>query len=189
MPISQRPRVRRGSVPVAKWQRQHLGHRDRVQAMDRARRFERETYRRGRGLHGGYLKETGLKVFHYILYRGQGRAGALDPSHGQIAEGTRLARSTVQLAVQRLQAAGFLWRVMRRREVNGISEQATNAYVLLPADAQMTGTDGRAALDSLSTKEEEHPPAPPINEAARADLGRKWQLEAMLEPWPVLQPA
>lgn len=116
--------------------------------MDRARHLERATYRRGRGTHGGYLRETGLRVLWAILYRGQGRAGALDPSYGQIAEATRLARSTVQLAVQRIEAAGILWRIMRYHIAAHGREQATNAYVVRPPEAMISDTDGRSALDS-----------------------------------------
>jgi len=157
MPISTRPRrpVRAGSVPVSAWQRQHLGHHDRVRAMDRARHLERATYRRGRGTHGGYLRETGLRVLWAILYRGMGRAGALDPSYGQLAEATRLARSTVQIAVSRLETAGILWRVARYHVAAHGREQATNAYLIRPPEAVISDTDARAALDSSVLRKKE----------------------------------
>jgi len=108
MPISHPCRPRRGSLPVAGWQRQQLGHTDRLRIMDAARRYKRATHCRGSGWHGGPLRDKGLRVLWTLLYRGWGRAGAGDPALAQIAQEARLARSTVQHALDRLEVLGCL---------------------------------------------------------------------------------
>lgn len=150
MPIHHHRPARAGCHPVAAWQRQRLGHADRIRIMDAARRRERETYRRGSGRHGGELRETALRVLWTLLYRGQGRAGACDPALQQIADAARLARSTVQEAVRRLEEAGILLRVPRRAMAGGRVVQVTNAY-LFRAPTQWraaSDTDSRSALES-----------------------------------------
>lgn len=179
MPISERPRLRRGTVRVAGWQRQRLGHADRVRVMDGARRLERDTYRRGRGLHGGCLRQTGLRVLWFLLFRGQGRAGATDPALHQIAAGLQIARSTVQLALRRLDAAGVLWVVQRGHVRAGRYEQVTNAYLVMPADRWASDTDLRQALDSMSIgieEEELHPVVEPASSQEVERLAAAWGL-------------
>ena len=180
MPISQAPRARRGSVPVAGWQRQRLGHADRVRIMDRARFLERTTYRRGRGVHGGCLRQSGLRVLWHLLYRGQGRAGAIDPALQQIADDMQMARSTVQLALRRLETAEMLL-VIQRGIVRGRRyEQATNAYLLRSPDKWRSDTDLRQALESeFEQKEAEgevHPAPPPCEAAELAAMAARWGL-------------
>jgi predicted transcriptional regulator len=173
MPVSQRPRARRGSMPVAGWQRQRLGHADRIRIMEHARRLERGTYRRGRGLHGGCLRQTGLRVLWFLLYRGQGSAGATDPALQQIADGLQVARSTVQLALARLEAAGVLAVVPRGRVRGGRFEQVTNAYLLRAVAAWRSDTDLRQALDSIIKQLEiEHAPT-----------GDVLNLQGLVEKW------
>ncbi|WP_419900725.1 hypothetical protein [Roseomonas sp. USHLN139] len=117
--------------------------------MDAARRRERETRLPGSGRHGGELLQTGLRVLHALLYRGWGRAGACDPGLAQLAQATALARSTVQAAIDRLEAAGILLRVRRGLVIGGRWAQVTNAYLFrapklwLPSD-----TGCRSASDS-----------------------------------------
>ncbi|ONG58816.1 hypothetical protein BKE38_01935 [Pseudoroseomonas deserti] len=149
--------ARRGSMHVAAWQRQRLGHTDRVRLMDAARRRERETRQPGSGRHGGELLQTGLRVLHALLYRGWGRAGACDPGLAQLAQATALARSTVQAAIDRLEAAGILLRVRRGLVIGGRWTQVTNVYLFRAPAAwpRPSDTDSRSALKSEDKNREE----------------------------------
>ena len=180
MPISHPCRPRRGSVPVAAWQRQRLGHADRLRIMDAARRYERVTHCPGSGRHGGALRDTGLRVLWTLLYRGWSRAGACDPALAQIAQAARLARSTVQSALDRLEALGCLLRVQRGAAQGRRWVQATNAYLFRPPTTWASDTGNRKALESDSEnkaqEEAEWPAPPPITEAERRALLVKWGL-------------
>jgi DNA-binding transcriptional MocR family regulator len=137
--------------------------------MDAARRRERQTRQPGSGLHGGELRQTGLRVLWALLYRGWGRAGACDPSIAQVAEAAALARSAVQRAVDRLEAAGILLRIRRGLVVAGRWAQVTNAYLFrVPAAWRASDTSARLASDSEAKPEAEKvlwegqgPAAPP----------------------------
>ncbi|WP_159993640.1 hypothetical protein [Roseomonas sp. 18066] len=141
MPIRQSAPARWGSVAVATWQRQRLGHADRVRLMDAARRRERATRQPGSGRHGGELLQSGLRVLWALLYRGWGRAGACDPSIGQIAEAAVLARSTTQEALDRLEAAGILLRIRRGLVVGRRWCQVTSAYLFRAPAAWLPASD------------------------------------------------
>ena len=110
MPVSTHP-ARTGSVRVAAWQRQRLGDIDRRRIMEAARKLERRTHQPG--LHGGALRRTGILVLWTLLYRGPSKHGVCDPSIGQLAEWSGMARSTVQLAIARIEAAGIMGHVRR----------------------------------------------------------------------------
>lgn len=156
MPIHHRRPARAGCHPVAAWQRQQLGRPARRAIMTSARRLERATHRRGSGRHGGQLRESGLRVLWTLLHRGEGRAGACDPSLAQIAHEALLARSTVQEAVRRLEDAGILLRVPRRAMADGRWVQVTNAYLFQgPAQWRTASDTGfRSASDSIQEQEE-----------------------------------
>jgi hypothetical protein len=183
MPISERPRAKRGSIPVAGWQRQPLGQAQRARIMEEARRREKATYLRGSRRHGGDLRETGLRVLWTLLYRGWGRAGGCDPALAQIALEARLARSTVQEALSRLRAAGILWWVPRGLVVAHRWVQVTSAYLFsgldrwspLPSD-----TGSRQPLESLGYNkavDKEHTlPATPVTAREQQRLASKWGL-------------
>ena len=180
MPISHPCRPRRGSLPVAGWQRQQLGHTDRLRIMDAARRYKRATHCRGSGWHGGPLRDKGLRVLWTLLYRGWGRAGAGDPALAQIAQEARLARSTVQHALDRLEVLGCLLRVQRGAAQGRRWVQATNAYLFRPPTTWASDTGNRKALESDSEnkaqEEAEWSAPPPITEAERRALLVKWGL-------------
>ncbi|RZA26273.1 MAG: hypothetical protein EOP02_11350, partial [Proteobacteria bacterium] len=110
MPVSTHP-ARTGSVRVAAWQRQRLGDIDRRRIMEAARKLERRTHQPG--LHGGALRRTGILVLWTLLYRGPSKHGVCDPSIGQLAEWSGCARSTVQAALGRIEAAGIMGHVRR----------------------------------------------------------------------------
>jgi hypothetical protein len=64
-------------------------------------------------MHGGALRRTGILVLWALLYRGPSRHGVCDPSIGQLAEWVGCARSTVQAAIARIEAAGIMGHVRR----------------------------------------------------------------------------
>jgi predicted transcriptional regulator len=157
--------------------------------MEAARQLERQTYRRGDGLHGGHLRQTGLRVLWALLYRGWGRAGACDPSLGQVAEVARCARSTVILALKRLETAGVLTRLRRGLVHGGRFVQVTNAYWFAPMTCWASETDLRQALESSVltrrlwiTEQQENAAATigsvvePLSDAQRQALAVKWEL-------------
>ncbi|MCG7363517.1 hypothetical protein MHZ93_19850 [Roseomonas sp. ACRSG] len=150
MPASSRP-ARAGSVRVAAWQRQRLGDADRRRIMEAARRLERRSHLPG--MHGGALRRTGILVLWTLLYRGPSRHGVCDPSLGQLAAWSGCARSTVQLALQRIEAAGILGHVRRGLVVAGRWCQWTSVYLFAsPAQWALSDTDARSAEVSLEKK-------------------------------------
>jgi hypothetical protein len=150
MPASSRP-ARAGSVRVAAWQRQHLGDADRRRIMEAARRLERATHQPG--LHGGALRRTGILVLWTLLYRGPSRHGVCDPSIGQLAAWAGCARSTVQLALARIEAAGIMGHVRRGVTVASRWCQWTNAYLFARPEAwAVSDTEARSAEVSAAKK-------------------------------------
>lgn len=146
MPVSTRP-ARAGSVRVAPWQRQRLGDADRRRIMEAARRLERQTHQPG--MHGGALRRTGILVLWTLLYRGPSKHGVCDPSLGQLAAWSGCARSTVQLAIGRLEAAGIMGHVRRGLvvAVRGVARwcQWTSAYLFATPSLWASDTDRRSA--------------------------------------------
>lgn len=146
MPTSTRP-ARAGSVRVAQWQRQRLGDADRRRIMEAARRLERQTHQPG--MHGGCLRRTGILVLWTLLYRGPSKHGVCDPSLGQLAAWSGCARSTVQLAIGRLEAAGIMGHVRRGLvvAVRGVARwcQWTSAYLFATPSLWASDTDRRSA--------------------------------------------
>jgi hypothetical protein len=173
--------ARRNSARVAAWQRQHLGDADRRRIMEAARHMERHTHRPG--LHGGALGRTGIIVLWTLLYRGPSRHGVCDPSIGQLAEWAGCARSTVQLALERIEAAGIMGHVRRGLVVAGRWCQWTSAYLFAsPQQWAKSDTDCRSAEVSLVKKKASGRGAkgggdaiPPPKYAA---LAAKWGLAA-----------
>jgi DNA-binding MarR family transcriptional regulator len=89
-----------------------------AEALDRRTRLK--------GQHGGFLKRTGLAVLKALLFTFQNVAtGRCDPSFDALARAAGVARSTVAVALQRLEAAGLLERI--RRQAGSV--RASNAYV------------------------------------------------------------
>ncbi len=95
----------------------------RARLMTYAEALDRRTRRPGQ--HGGVLKRTGLAVLKALLCGFANVAtGRCDPSFDTLARAAGVARSTVALALRRLEAAGILERV--RRQVGMI--RYSNAY-------------------------------------------------------------
>jgi hypothetical protein len=142
-------------VRVAAWQRQRLGDADRRRIMEAARRLERSSHQPG--LHGGALRRTGILVLWTLLYRGPSRHGVCDPSIGQLAEWSGCARSTVQLALARIEAAGIMGHVRRGVTVAGRWCQWTSAYLFAsPAQWAVSDTETRSPkVSSVKKKAQE----------------------------------
>jgi hypothetical protein len=138
-------------VRVAAWQRQHLGDADRRRIMEAARRLERRSHQAR--MHGGALRRTGILVLWTLLYRGPSRHGVCDPSIGQLAEWSGCARSTVQLAIERIEAAGIMGHVRRGLTVAGRWCQWTSAYLFAsPTQWALSDTETRSAEVSRDRK-------------------------------------
>ncbi|MBO1077276.1 hypothetical protein [Roseomonas marmotae] len=167
---------------VAAWQRQRLGDADRRRIMEAARRLERHSHQPG--MHGGALRRTGILVLWTLLYRGPSRHGVCDPSIGQLAEWSGCARSTVQLALQRIEATGIMGHVRRGLVVAGRWCQWTSAYLFAsPAQWAVSDTEARSPEVSQVKKKaqegrrEENGSA--LLAAEQAALAAKWGLGTM----------
>jgi hypothetical protein len=120
--------------------------------MEAARRLERLTHRRG--LHGGALRRTGIIVLWTLLYRGPSRHGVCDPSIGQLAAWSGCARSTVQLALQRIEDAGIMGHVRRGLVVGSRWCQWTSAYLFASLEQwALSDTEARSAQVSKINKQ------------------------------------
>lgn len=175
--------ARAGSVRVAPWQRQRLGDADRRRIMEAARRLERRTHQPG--MHGGALRRTGILVLWTLLYRGPSRHGVCDPSIGQLAEWAGCARSTVQLAIARIEAAGIMGHVRRGLvvTVRGAAKwcQWTSAYLFASVSC-WCDTEARSPEVSMKKKKarekERGGEGGAMTAAEAAALAEKWGLPA-----------
>jgi hypothetical protein len=166
-------------VRVAAWQRQRLGDADRRRIMEAARRLERRSHQPG--LHGGCLRRTGILVLWTLLYRGPSRHGVCDPSIGQLAAWSGCARSTVQLAIARIEAAGIMGHVRRGLTIAGRWCQWTSAYLFAsPAQWAVSDTEARSPEVSLDRKKamekERGGEGSTLPAAEREALAAKWGL-------------
>jgi DNA-binding transcriptional regulator YhcF (GntR family) len=128
--VTPRP-ARRGSLPIAAWQRQRLDDREKRELLQHAYNLEKLTYRQGTGRHGGVLRDTALKVLRALLFRAWSRHSVCDPSLSQLATWTQLDRKTVQAAIKRLEEANLLRKIRRGLVVGVRFVQWTNAYLFL----------------------------------------------------------
>jgi len=173
--------ARAGSVRVALWQRQRLGHVDRRNIMDAARRLERRSHQPG--LHGGALRRTGIQVLWTLLYRGPSRHGVCDPSISQLAEWSNCARSTVQAALGRIEAAGIMGHVRRGIvvTVRGAAKwcQWTSAYLFASVSAWCDTEVRSAEVYMKKQKAQEKGRAgegPTMTAGEQLKLAEKWGL-------------
>ncbi len=96
----------------------------RARLMVHAEALDRRTHLPGQ--HGGVLKRTGLAVLKALLFGFANVAtGRCDPSFDTLARAAGVARSTVAVALGRLETAGLLERI--RRQVGLVRH--SNAYV------------------------------------------------------------
>ena len=95
----------------------------RARLMVHAEALDRRTHLPGQ--HGGVLKRTGLAVLRALLFSFANVVTArCDPSFDTLARAAAVSRSTVAVALGRLEAAGLLERV--RRQAGRV--RYTNAY-------------------------------------------------------------
>jgi hypothetical protein len=166
-------------VRVAAWQRQRLGDADRRRIMEAARRLERRSHQPG--MHGGALRRTGILVLWTLLYRGPSRHGVCDPSISQLATWSGCARSTVQLALSRIEATGIMGHVRRGLVVAGRWCQWTSAYLFAsPSQWALSDTEARSAeVSSVKKKaleKEGGGEGSALPAAERLALAAKWGL-------------
>lgn len=177
--LSPRP-ARRATHRIAAWQRQRLGDADRRRIMEAARHLERRSHRPG--WHGGCLRRTGILVLWTLLYRGPSRHGVCDPSIGQLAEWSGCARSTVQLAIARIEAAGIMGHVRRGIVVAARWCQWTSAYLFAAPGCWASDTEARSAeVSPVKKKAQERGregEGSALPAAERLALAEKWGLAA-----------
>jgi len=137
---------RRGDEPYLR----PLDRNARARILFLAEAYDRRT--RAPGLHGGQIKRTGLAVLRALLCRYANlQSGRCDPSAEAIALAAGVSRSTVFVALDRLELAGMVQRYQRLASYKerGIwhTEQATNAYAFnYPADTRPDEGDLAAPL-------------------------------------------
>ena len=131
-----RPTVRGGSVFTAEFRPLDRNAIARILACAEA--LDRRTHAPGR--HGGAIGRSGLAVLRALAVRFLNkRTGQLDPSLASIAEAANLARSTVQEAIKRLEAAGLIQKVRRMaRERVRMWHQAAGRYLTVDRVVQIT---------------------------------------------------
>ena len=97
---------------------------ERARLLFQAEALDRRTHQPGQ--HGGCLKRTGLAVLRALLFGfANAVTGRCDPSYDALARAAGVARSTVAVALGRLEAAGLLARI--RRQLGTV--RWSNAYV------------------------------------------------------------
>ncbi len=96
---------------------------ERARIMFTAEAYDRRT--KTPGSHGGAVKRTGLAVLKALLFGFHNVAtGRCDPGYDALARLAGVARSTVAVALARLEAAGLI--VRTRRQAGAV--RFTNAY-------------------------------------------------------------
>jgi hypothetical protein len=96
----------------------------------------------GRKDHG--LSAKALAVLHWLAWRENHETGRLDPSHDDIHDGTGLAVSTVQRALDELRAAGLVtWKGQAWKDRRGRTSNAYTLHLTVPLTFRSpNGPDG-----------------------------------------------
>jgi len=121
-----------------------------------ARLYNRD--HRQKGQHCGPLAESGVDILAALLRLQNWETGACFPSLKRIAEEADRTRSTVQLAVQRLERAGFI-EIISRRQRQGLCRDGkrrpivtSNAYLISePPETDNRHGNGAESLITPST--------------------------------------
>jgi DNA-binding MarR family transcriptional regulator len=156
--------ARRGSIVPS------IDRNERARLLFQAEALDRRTHRPGQ--HGGCLKHTGLRVLRALLFHfANAVTGRCDPGYDALARAAGVARSTVAVALARLEAAGLIVRTRRQAGMTrwtnayafNISEsgksssrpQTTTRPLEQPKSAKTgpTGDRVRALLDALQRRE------------------------------------
>ena len=137
---------------------------ERARIMFRAEALDRRTHAPGQ--HGGVLKRTGLAVLKALLFGFHTAVpGRCDPGYDALARVAGVARSTVAVALARLEAAGLVGRT--RRQAGAV--RFTNAYAFTAGE-----TAWSESRPPTTTKPVEQPKTArtgPAGEWVRALLG------------------
>ena len=135
----------------------------RARLMFQAEALDRRTHQPGR--HGGVLKRTGLAVLKALVFGFHNVAtGRCDPGYDALARLAGVARSTVAVALKRLEGAGLIIRT--RRQVGVV--RLTNAYAFKASETAWSGS-----RPQTTTKPLEQPKTAktgPVGERVRALL-------------------
>ena len=115
-----------------------LNRNDLARILACAEALDRRTHQPGR--HGGVVGRSGLAVLRALAIRFFNKqTGRLDPSLASIAEAANLARSTVQEAIKRLEAAGLIEKARRiARERVKVWHQAAGRFLMIDRVVQIT---------------------------------------------------
>ena len=136
---------------------------ERARLLFQAEALDRRTHQPGQN--GGCLKRTGLAVLKALLFGfANAVTGRCDPGYDALARAAGVARSTVAVALARLEATGLI--VRTRRQVGVI--RLTNAYVFKASETAWSGS-----RPQTTTKPAEQPKTAktgPVGERVRALL-------------------
>ena len=109
------------STDGGRWPR--LDRNTRARLLFQAEALDRRTHQPGQ--HGGCLKRTGLAVLRALLFTFANAVTArCDPGYDALARAAGVVRSTVAVALARLEAAGLIARTRRQAGMT----RRTNAY-------------------------------------------------------------
>ena len=117
---------------------------ERARLLFQAEALDRRTHRPGQ--HGGCLKRTGLAVLKALLFGFHNIAtGRCDPGFEALARLAGVARSTVAVALARLEAAGLI--VRTRRQSGAV--RFTNAYAFSLKETAWSGSRSQTTTKPL----------------------------------------
>ncbi len=117
---------------------------ERARLLFRAEALDRRTHQPGQ--HGGCLKHSGLRVLRALLFHfANAVTGRCDPGYDALARAAGVARSTVAVALGRLEAAGLI--VRTRRQAGAV--RFTNAYAFKVSGTAWSGSQPQTTKTSL----------------------------------------
>jgi predicted transcriptional regulator len=153
--------------------RPRLDRNERARLMFTAEALDRRT-RRPRQ-HGGVLKRTGLAVLKALVFGFHNVAtGRCDPGYDALARLAGVARSTVAMALKRLEAAGLV--VRTRRQAGTV--RFTNAYAFKASETAWS--ESRLQTTTRLLEQPRTARTGPTGDRVRALLGALEQRERRL---------
>ena len=144
---------------------------ERARLLFQAETLDRRTHRPGQ--HGGCLKRTGLAVLRALLFTfANAVTGRCDPGYDALARAAGVARSTVAVALARLEAAGLIARTRRQAGMT----RWTNAYAFDASETSKSGSRPQTTTRPLEQPETARTGprrggAPNVGDRVRALLG------------------
>ena len=135
----------------------------RARLLFQAEALDRRTHQPGQ--HGGCLKRTGLAVLRALLFTfANVVTGRCDPGYDTLARAAGVARSTVAVALARLEAAGLI--VRTRRQVGVV--RLTNAYAFKASE--IPWSENRPQTTNKTFEQPKTAKTGPVGERMRALL-------------------